>query len=512
VKPGPAGMSRWIVDYVLLVSIMAHMVMCPYTKVEESFNIQAMHDVILYGSTLINYDHFSFPGVVPRTFLGALVVSAVLCPVSVVCYAYISSASGDVFIYQYMCRAVVGLIVWVPLCHLRDAVSSSYGQRVALLFSLLLSLQFHIPFYATRTLPNTFALAAVIEAYALWIQKQPRAALCVVGAAMVVFRCDLLVLLCPLALQMLVAQEVPFFSTLAMGVGTCFCALVLTVIVDSYFWNRLLWPEGIVLFFNTVSNRSSEWGVYPWHWYFTSAIPRALHLSLPLVAVGLSGFKLSSYLSPVTTHSSAISMRTLWYHITPVFAFTTLYSFLPHKELRFIFVVFPVLTIAAAVGLHNTLPDYRTKTVLPAVYRIMRTIVWVGFAVFVVGMLLLTWTFSVAAQHNYPGGEALSILNKHVLSSYETTANGVCIYKYGKQVMPLRDCNISVHIHATAAMTGVTRFLQLNTLCLNDSVLCSTPTIRYSKDENENLDYDSFDWLVGEYPEYVILPAATVSS
>lgn len=68
--------------------ILLHLLVSPYTKVEESFNIQAIHDILIHGIPSYNadqflsanYDHVSFPGSVPRTFAGALVVSGLSRP------------------------------------------------------------------------------------------------------------------------------------------------------------------------------------------------------------------------------------------------------------------------------------------------------------------------------------------------------------------------------------------------------------------------------------------------
>jgi alpha-1,6-mannosyltransferase len=63
--------------------ILLHLVFSPYSKVEESFNLQAVHDVLTYGVPTkdiahylkTHYDHFSFPGAVPRSFTGAVLLA-----------------------------------------------------------------------------------------------------------------------------------------------------------------------------------------------------------------------------------------------------------------------------------------------------------------------------------------------------------------------------------------------------------------------------------------------------
>lgn len=39
----------WALDVLVLATGYTHVLLAPYTKVEESFNLHAVHDVLMYG-------------------------------------------------------------------------------------------------------------------------------------------------------------------------------------------------------------------------------------------------------------------------------------------------------------------------------------------------------------------------------------------------------------------------------------------------------------------------------
>jgi alpha-1,6-mannosyltransferase len=62
-----------------------------------------------------------------------------------------------------------------------------------------------------------------------------------------------------------------------------FLAIITHLIYSPY--TKVIWPELSGFLYNAVGGKSSEWEVSPWHYYFTSAIPKLLLNPLLLLLV-----------------------------------------------------------------------------------------------------------------------------------------------------------------------------------------------------------------------------------
>ncbi|KAG5627089.1 hypothetical protein H5410_012307 [Solanum commersonii] len=447
----------------LLGSIAAfYVLMVPYTKVEESFNVQAMHD-ILYHRHQIEKD-------TAASGRGALLVSILASPVVLL----MNLLHVPKLYSLYAVRLVLGGIMLSTLRFFRIQIKKKFGSQVEAFFVILTASQFHLLFYCTRPLPNILAFALVNLAYGFWFKGRLYAALNCMVFATLVFRCDILLLIAPLGLELLLTKSVSFWNALTFCLAAAFLSIGLTVLVDSVIWKRLLWPELEVFWFNSVLNRSSEWGVscirkcnytfsfyvpvfymdksrpyylsaqtHPFHWYFTSALPRSLLAAYPLFLLGV------------------LLDRRVFFYILPVLSFVLLYSKLPHKELRFIISSIPVFNFAAAVAA-SRLYNNRKKNFWKFLYIAMLGLI--------LGSLACTTVFFMASYENYPSGYALKSLHR---------IGGVT--KNSDELM--------VHIDTFSAMNGISRFCEYNY------------PWRYSKEESislEDLQMRNFTYLLNE--------------
>ncbi|XP_066249704.1 dol-P-Man:Man(7)GlcNAc(2)-PP-Dol alpha-1,6-mannosyltransferase isoform X1 [Euwallacea similis] len=401
---------------IVMIIAMAHLVYCPFTKVEESFNLQAMHDIIYHRWNLSQYDHLEFPGVVPRTFLGPLFISFLAAPL-----AFIAEfLSFSKFWAQYIGRSVLALIIVICFKKMCNTLEKQFGMRWLQWFIAVTVTQSHFMFYMSRPLPNIMALPLVLLALEGWLRGDSKSFILFSGAAIIIFRAELALFLGILLLYDLYYDRISIKRLLQIAApgGTAF--LLLSVVIDSIFWRRPLWPEGEVLWYNTILNKSSDWGTSPFLWYFYSALPRGLAASILLVPVGC-------VMDQRVRKLVALSLTFIFF-----------YSFLPHKELRFIIYVFPFMNVAAAAACHR-IWENRNKSPL---YHFLSMGIAGHLAVNAVFTLFL---LSVSGT-NYPGGTAISHL--HRLARNEQF--------------------VHVHISNLAAQTGVSRFTQLNSSWIYD--------------------------------------------
>lgn len=300
--------------------------------------------------------------------------------------------------------------------------------------------------------------------------RRVRIALYLLTISGIIFRCEVALLLACQTAWLLFVRRISLRRVIVpAGIAAMTIGLVTTVIVDSFFWQRFpIWPEWVAFRYNTIAGKSSDWGTSLWYFYFVNAIPRLMMNPLTLALC-----------IPVAL-ADRLTRRFSLENLLPLLAFVAFYSFLPHKEWRFILYIIPGLTAVASAGAAY-IWNRRSKHWLYALMSLS-----------LIASTILSFAASASLLYisslNYPGATALNRL--HVIAESER---------------PL----IRVHLDNLACQTGVTRFLQKRVPGVADIGWQNQTVWFYDKTEDETLKlrpefWERFDYVLAQSQENIL--------
>ncbi|PWN32366.1 uncharacterized protein FA14DRAFT_175171 [Meira miltonrushii] len=427
----------------LLISSYLHIFLAPFTKVEESFSLQAIHDILACGigsSARLKFDHITFTGAVPRSFFGPTCLSIISYPILALLKSFHliqnSAHAGLVLRLILTTLHAVSVIVFANLV-IRNRLTKRF-------FFLLYSIQFHPLFWAGRTTPNGIILPIVNLALAFSLadsrsNTRKYAGLFLLTVSAVIARLEIVGLIIPIALMIASDGIRSFVKVAQTGLSAGIFALAISVPLDTYMWGRpfhlwnplnlnsvkgYAWPELEAILFNVVEGKSSEWGVSSWHAYITQHIAKLI--SIPCILLFFGGIAISFRSNSNSDPKPLKALVVIVSHVA-------IMSCLGHKETRFITYLTPLLNLYAAKGaaaIWQGIGKIRYHLLLGRMFVCM----------LLAGTILLTGMSLYASAGNYPGGEALKALHN---------------------LIPDQNATV-VHIDVLPAMTGVSLFQSIN--------------------------------------------------
>lgn len=389
---------------------------------------------------------------------------------------------------QILARGLLGMFNAIALIYLKETISwtcikadkKSNAERYSTItkwFWALQLVQFHIPFYISRTLPNFFAFPFTTLAIAYTLEAKYNSAVSLLAFTAIVFRSELAVFLATLSFSLLIFRKVSLFDLIKSITIAGLIGALLSLVIDSYFWQTpLMIPELKGFIFNVVEGKSSEWGEEPFSAYFLIHLPKLLG-----TVARPSGYFILYGLVPVGFFKDPTGGRFNHVRILGLASllFVAIYSLQPHKEWRFIVYVAPVFTLLAANGI------VFISNQLAKVGDVFK----ISFQMAVITLFGVIAGFSaikgLASSFNYPGGQALAQFHTHV-----------------PFVLNAED-PLVVHLDVPVCMSGANKFGQLFEIRSP-----SYPWVIYDKTEDADAleeIIDSFDFLVSATsPENII--------
>eukprot|EP00808_Paulinella_micropora_P013305 g53198.t1 len=376
--PPPAtrgkGEGEWTLSWGLLAVHLAVRLLAalyqPIPDCDETFNYLEPIHMLMYQRGLQTWEYS--PAFSLRSYIFILFY---VLPLQLLQQAGLEAQFGKIALF-YALRILVGLVSLCCEVRFARAVGRRCGPELGYALWIVLMFSAGLFHCTVAILPQTFAMWCVLCCMTAWLQARWEQGVFWMGAASLLgwpfavllgipFGVDLLAHIC--------RGQASLLRALMSGVLTIISLVGASVAVDYYYYRRIMVAVFNIALYNAPKEGSGGelYGTEPWTYYLLNLF---LQFNVGCVLAALSPLGLLAFPPQARAHlAKLLSCAALWLGI---------FWPMPHKEERFLFVIYPLLALAAAT----------TTTALTQLARRITPTLGATFKLLLLGLLALLST------------------------------------------------------------------------------------------------------------------------
>ncbi|XP_018023056.1 alpha-1,2-mannosyltransferase ALG9 [Hyalella azteca] len=309
------------------------------TDCDETFNYWEPMHFVLYGKGMQTWEYA--PQYALRSYFYLLLHAAPA-------WLYDAIVTSNRVLVFFFVRCLLAMLSSACELYFYKGVLVAYGPRVAR--STLCLLVFSTGMFAASTafLPSSFAMQAVACGMGAWLQRQHKLAIFCYAVAALLGWPFAAVLGAPVAYDIVVRKgKLKLF--LLWSFLSAVIILVPMVQLDSLYYGRLVVaPLQLVLYNVFTAHGPDLYGTEPWSFYVINGFLN-FNLAFLLALAALPLLCLSVMCGMTNGRSHAPE----WLSLAGLYLWLAVFFLQPHKEERFLFPVYPLICLAAAMALES---------------------------------------------------------------------------------------------------------------------------------------------------------------
>jgi alpha-1,2-mannosyltransferase len=194
---------------------------------------------------------------------------------------------------------------------------------------------------STSFLPSSFSMYFIMISIGFWLKidttrEKWKFIILFCGISIIIGWPFCIICILPIVLHSLYDFNIK--NVLKFSIFTIFIILFPMILIDSYYYNKITVTTLNLVLYNKGSG-SELYGVEPWSFYLKN-----LFLNFNFILI-------FSFLAPFSLLLTSNFKKILF--ILPYFIWFIFFTIIPHKEERFMFVIYPLLCLAVIININS---------------------------------------------------------------------------------------------------------------------------------------------------------------